>query len=423
MRPEKNKIFDLEQKVHKLEERIKAYESNEKMFQALVETAVGDIGEDFFNNIVRRLSEWLNAECIIIGQLVEENVVQGFPMYLNGEIIHNFTYNLQGTPCDLTSKKGYCEYVEDVRRYFPTSKDLIDLNAQGYVGIALYNKQGKPNGVLCAISKYKLQLPPQAEDIMRIVGARITTEIERIKAQKALEVSERELKKSNAAKDKLFSIIAHDLNSPFNTLIGFSDLLVSNIWKKDIEKIEKYGKSIHDTASRTLVLLNNLLGWSLSQTGRVRYEPKEINLDELIDETIEYYKKISAHKSITISAEINHPMRVKADADMLSTVLRNLISNAVKYTHDGGNISVSTGQSNGQVVVSVKDNGVGIDPSVKNHLFDLAETSSTPGTNKEKGTGLGLILCKEFIDRHEGELWVESEPDKGSAFHFSLPVS
>ena len=197
MNSEKEIIQSLQNQIDIFKKERQSFEYNEKMFHALVETAVGDIGQDFFDNIVIKLSEWLNAECVIIGQLVEDNIVEGFPMYLDGEIIHGFTYHLKNTPCDLTTKKGYCVYEDSLNQLFPESKDVQDLQALGYVGTALYNKNGEPNGVLCAMSRHKLELPPQAEGIMKIVGARITTEIERKKTQRRLELSEKELKISN----------------------------------------------------------------------------------------------------------------------------------------------------------------------------------------------------------------------------------
>ncbi|NQU86944.1 MAG: HAMP domain-containing histidine kinase [Mariniphaga sp.] len=402
-----------------LKKQVSAFESNEKMFHALVETAVGDIGQDFFNNIVIKLSEWLNAECVIIGQLVEENRVEGFPMYLDGEFIQGFSYTLKNTPCDLTSKKGYCVYTDKLNQLFPESKDVQDLQALGYVGTALYNKEGEPNGILCAMSRKKLQLPPQAEDIMRIVGARITAEIERNKAKKELEISESKLKLANAAKDRFFSIIAHDLKSPFNSIIGFSELLLSDIKNNNFENIDQYAQFINDVSNQSYNLLKNLLDWSMIQTGNIDFKPEKFNLSVLFDDVLIFLQNPANQKNIKLNTSIDPDFEIFADENMITTILRNLVSNAIKYT-ENGEITIAAKKENNKIKLSVSDTGIGIKPEDIEKLFQIENNFSTAGTNNEKGTGLGLMLCKEFTEKHKGEIWVESELGKGSKFNFTV---
>jgi len=421
MKIEKDIIQTLQNQIRILEKEKQAFEDNEKIFHALVETAVGDIGQDFFNKIVIRLSEWLNAECIIIGQLVEENKVEGFPMYLDGEIIHGFSYYLENTPCDLTSKKGYCVYEDNLKELFPESKDVQDMQALGYVGTALYDKRGEPNGVLCAMSRHKLQLPPQAEAIMKIIGARVTSEIERTKAQKALELSEKQLKKSNISKDKFFSIIAHDLKSPFNSLLGFSEILVKKIQSNNLEKVNEFGNLIHKAANQTYALLDNLLEWSLSQTGGIKFTPEKINFNEMSIEFIEYLKTIAQNKKVVVNSNIDNDLELIADRNMLTSILRNLISNALKYTPSGGEITLSATSDLKETRISVMDTGVGIKKEDLDKLFKIGESKNTRGTDNEKGTGLGLLLCYDFVEKHNGKIWAESEVGKGSVFSFTIP--
>jgi len=421
MKTEKEIIKTLQNQITIFEKEKKAFKDNEKIFQALVETAVGDIGQDFFNNIVIKLSEWLNAECIIIGQLVEENKVEGFPMYLDGEIIHGFSYYLKNTPCDFTSKKGYCVYEDNLKQLFPESKDVQDLQALGYVGTALYNKSGEPNGILCAMSRHKLQLPPQAEAIMKIIGARVTSEIERKKAQKALEMSEMKLKNSNISKDKFFSIIAHDLKAPFNSLLGFSEMLVEKIQSNDFENINEYARLIHKVTNQTYALLNNLLDWSLSQTGGMKFNPEKINFNEISNEFIEYLKNIAQNKKVVINSNIDDNLELIADRNMLTSIIRNLVSNALKYTPSGGEITLSASSDLKETRISVLDTGIGIKTEDLEKLFKIEESKSTIGTDNEKGTGLGLLLCYDFVEKHNGKIWAESEVGKGSLFSFTIP--
>jgi len=296
MNTEKEEILTLQKRIEILENEKIGFKNNEQMFHALVETAVGDIGQDFFNHIVIKLSEWLKAECVIIGKVLDGNRVEALPMYLDGKIIHGYSYELKGTPCDLTTKKGFCTYENNVINLFPEDKDLVDIKAEGYVGAALYNKNGEPNGVLCAISRNKLDLPPQAEDIMRIIGARVTSEIERTKTQTALKISERKLKESNMSKDKFFSIIAHDLKAPFNSLLGFSELLVKEIQSNNLVYIKKYAHLIHKVSNQSYSLLNNLLDWSLAQTGGMKFNPEKVNFTEMSNELIDYFNNIAQNK-------------------------------------------------------------------------------------------------------------------------------
>jgi PAS domain S-box-containing protein len=244
---------------------------------------------------------------------------------------------------------------------------------------------------------------------------------ERKRAEKAIKESETQLQQLNATKDKFFSIIAHDLKSPFNTIMGFSDILVDQVREKDYGGIEKYAEIIQHSSQRAMDLLSNLLEWSRTQIGRIQFNPEFIEIGKLISDISEQLIDSAERKSITIGRKIPRSVPVIADKAMISTVLRNFISNAVKFTNIGGEIVISAEQKSGEVIVSVKDNGIGIAKSDLDKLFRIDETYSTSGTMNEGGTGLGLILCKDFIEKHHGKVWVESEPNIGSTFYFSIP--
>lgn len=413
--------IDLYHENRLLKEEKEAYLQREKLFHALVETAVGEIGESFFEKIVIRLSEWLNAECVIIGLMTSANTVEGFPMYLDGKIVRGFTYNLEGTPCDITSRKGYCVYPVNVRSSFPKSKDLREMNIQGYVGSALYNKEGKANGILSAMSRQELNLPNQAEKIIRIIGTRISNEIERIKASKALEVSEKNLREANASKDRLFSIIAHDLKSPFNSLIGFSKMLIDHVKHNKFQQIADYALIINDVATQTHVLLSNLLEWAMVQTNSIAFHPKMHILADICDEIVALYRNQSAEKKISLVTDVSPDIKVYADLNMIHIVLRNLVSNAVKYTNAGGKITVSAVAAPSFITVSVADSGIGMPPEHVDKLFKIESGFSTNGTKNEKGTGIGLILCHDLVRKHKGDIMIDSKQGVGTRFSFTLP--
>ncbi|MCD4772710.1 MAG: PAS domain S-box protein, partial [Bacteroidales bacterium] len=246
------------------------------------------------------------------------------------------------------------------------------------------------------------------------------------KAEDALKASEIQLRELNATKDKFFSIIAHDLRSPFNTMLGFSELLNEEFDEHSTEEKKKFIGIIYEGLQNTLKLLDNLLYWARSQKGTIVYNPEKINLYLKAKETYDFLNQSAEKKSIKLINQIAENVYVEADIDMLATIIRNLFSNAIKYTHKYGKITIKTflvpDENNIQYVgISVSDTGVGIPKEMQSKLFDIGENTSMQGTENETGTGLGLILCKEFVEKHGGKIWVESEIDKGSTFYFTIP--
>lgn len=230
-----------------------------------------------------------------------------------------------------------------------------------------------------------------------------------------------ELKRLNAEKVKFFSIIAHDLKSPFNAIIGYSELLIEKITHGDIQKIDEFGHMVLQMSNRAMDLLKNLMEWAQSQTDRMEFNPECFELERFINETTLIYEDIAAQKSIAIKKVLPNNGRVFADKAMISTVFRNLISNAIKFTQPGGEVVISAIEKPDEIIFLVKDSGIGISPKRIARIFQIDQAYSTSGTNKETGTGLGLMLCKEFVGRHGGKIWVESQEQQGSTFYFSLP--
>ncbi len=240
----------------------------------------------------------------------------------------------------------------------------------------------------------------------------------------ALQTSNKALKESNKTKDMFFSIIAHDLKNPFNALLGFSSMLREDWDTLPESKKKQYVQTIHDTSERTYQLLLNLLDWSLLQKETNTMKPGRHNPEELIKRATPYLSAQCEMKQISLNIEVpDEDLYVWADADMVTTVIRNLVSNAIKYSHNGGEVSISISQSKDDMVkISVRDQGVGIPPDVLPVIFDQKSIRSTPGTKNEQGTGLGLMLCAEFVRRNGGQIWAESDEGNGSVFGFTLPA-
>lgn len=246
---------------------------------------------------------------------------------------------------------------------------------------------------------------------------------QRKKVEESLRKNREQLKELNATKDKFFSIVAHDLKNPFNTLIGFSELLIYNADEISEEKIQHFYQLIHNAAKTGYNLLANLLEWSRSQTGRLRWSPVRFNLASICKDNLSFLTGSAKKKEISLSCSVSDKIYVFADMNMITTVLRNLISNALKFTDGGGKVDILARSHGETIEVQVCDTGIGISPEDITKLFRIDVNHSTIGTGEEKGTGLGLILCKEFVEKNNGKIWVESTPGKGSTFFFTLPAS
>ncbi|NOQ27245.1 MAG: hypothetical protein GQ564_17935 [Bacteroidales bacterium] len=257
-------------------------------------------------------------------------------------------------------------------------------------------------------------------NIKNVTQAKLILELQTKKEE--LKVNESKLKEINDTKDKLFSIIAHDLKNPFSSILGFSELLIKNIGNYNAEKSENFLKLINSSIRNTIVLLDNLLNWVKSQSGQLNFTPEKNDLSLIIQEIIEISNIIASIKNISFNNLQSDSLEVYADQNMLKTVLRNLVFNSIKFTNHGGEIDIYAKQIHEFIEITVSDNGVGIYEEDIKKLFNLETNITTTGTNNEKGSGLGLVLCKEFVEIHGGEIWVESEKGKGSDFKFTLPL-
>jgi signal transduction histidine kinase len=238
-----------------------------------------------------------------------------------------------------------------------------------------------------------------------------------------LQATNKQLEEANSTKDKFFSIIAHDLKNPFNTLMTYSSTLLKQYKNLDEDKLKRGLEALHNNSKRGYNLLVDLLTWARSQSGNMEFEFDTINLYDIANDNVSLLKERAKDKGIKLFSEIDDNISAYADKNMVSTVIRNLMTNAVKFTSSGGEIKISAEKIKSMVQVTISDTGMGISEENINKLFRINTFYRTLGTDKEKGTGLGLILCQEFIEKLDGKIWVESELGKGSKFIFTLPES
>lgn len=245
---------------------------------------------------------------------------------------------------------------------------------------------------------------------------------EMIRQRDEIQFQRDEYQKLNATKDKFFSILAHDLKNPFSGLIGLTDILISDNKSFSEEELKEVYADLNQTSRVTYSLLENLLLWARSQTKSLHIEPEIINAGNLNSEIIALYEKQAKAKNIEITCDTEPQLEYFADLNMIHTVMRNLVSNALKFTNAGGIISIKGRKEGKYAVISVKDTGIGLDEESADKIFRIDVNTSLIGNHHDKGSGLGLILCKEFVELNGGEISVKSTPGKGSIFTFTVPV-
>jgi len=259
---------------------------------------------------------------------------------------------------------------------------------------------------------------PQFDDNEKFIGTfGIFRDITEIKNY------EKQLLQLNADKDRFISILGHDLRNPFNALLGLSELLTKNIRKYDIDEIENIVNHIKNLSQNTYILLEDLLMWARAESGKIPFEPQKLNFTDICKDILRILNPNAVAKNITINYFAADGINIFADIDMFKAILRNLVSNAIKFTNKNGAININAEENSGNVTISVSDNGIGIKPDNLARLFDISQVLTTKGTAEETGTGLGLVLCKEFVEKHEGKIWVESEYGRGTRFYFTIPCN
>lgn len=281
--------------------------------------------------------------------------------------------------------------------------------------IKFKRKDGSPYDALLTLSIIHFKNQPMMQALVEDIT-------ERKKAEMIIEKTNKELINLNAEKDKFFSIIAHDLRSPFHGFLSMTEMMADS--SEDISQADlvEYGKKLNEAANNLYKLLENLLAWAQVKNGSIDFAPKNFNLSMIVSQNIDTLNQRAQQKGITIINEIDNEQKVFADDKMIGSVLRNLLSNAVKFTKKDGIVTLkANGVSNNMIEIAVQDEGIGISEQLLNKLFKIDEKVGRRGTEGEPSTGLGLLLCKEFVEMHGGKIWVTSEEGKGSTFSFNLP--
>jgi len=349
-------------------------------------------------------------------QFMDEGIVRtdnnGYIILANNALARMFGYNL---PSDIIGEHITILYPAETREQM--GKELKRVSQLYNFEIFTKTKQGKEMYLLCNI---KENINENDEIIGREGIIRDITELKTVEL--ALRKSEKNLKEANSTKDKFISILAHDLRTPFNALIGFSELLKEDLENYSEEEIKSFIDNIYDVSTRTFFFLNELLEWARAQRDMVAFNPENIHLIQIVNECISLISNVSKAKNIEIDCCVPPDLYVLSDRNMLKAILRNLISNAIKFTPKSGQVRVLASIKKSYLEIIVSDTGIGMDANTIQSLFQIDKTKSVKGTEGERGTGFGLLLCKEFVEKNGGTIWAESEFGKSSDFKFTIPI-
>ncbi|WP_291321353.1 HAMP domain-containing sensor histidine kinase, partial [Desulfonatronospira sp.] len=251
----------------------------------------------------------------------------------------------------------------------------------------------------------------------KLIGSMVEAKL----AEEEIRNINQELQKSNADKDRLFSYVAHDLKSPIAGFLSLTEVLSTDIKDFSLQELELLAGEMHKSSENLYALLEDLLQWAKMKQGILAYTPEAVCLNDIVNAGISVAKNVADQKNIDLWDNVPRGMNLFADQQMVYSIIRNLLFNAIKFTHRGGNVSIHAHQEGSMVRVMVHDDGMGMDQATAAGLFAIDQKRSVKGTEGEKGTGLGLVLCKEFVEKHGGRIWVESEPGQGTTVSFTVP--
>lgn len=341
-----------------------------------------------------------------------------------------------------TSFCGHALYETDVLVVEDASLDPrfadnphVQQGLRFYAGAPIYSQDGYPIGVLCAFDRQPKILSAEQRQAIKVLASQVMAQMELQRSNQRLAVQSQQLteyttrlerknkmlEQLNANKDRFFSIIAHDLKAPFQGILGFSELLETDLDEMTSAEVRNIAGYLHDTAESAYKLLDNLLQWAMVESGQMRFQPKRLVLETIFDLVEGNLGSAACHKGVVLQLQCPRDTTLYADENMLRSVIRNLVANAVKFTPVGGHVIVSATEHEQHLVISVQDTGIGMTDEQMKKLFRIESSNSTRGTAGETGTGLGLMLCHQFVERHHGRIEVESIPTQGSLFQVWLP--
>jgi signal transduction histidine kinase len=408
-------------RIKKIIEYIKAAET----LATLIKNTSKLTGELYLRKLTELLSNTFETKYSYIARILDNSKYQAetIKFWSGNAIGNNFVFDYNGTPCANVMKGYITFYPQNLQEMFPGDKLIAGMGIESFIGAPIYNSKEKPMGMLVLMDDKPMQEKPNSRYILSIFASRAGAELERIHAEELLKKQTNELMRLNLMKDKFLKITAHDLKNPFNSIMGFSELLRREIKNYSKDKIQEMVDIIDDSAKYSCAILENLTAWSKIQRDVLTFKPEKIDFRKISDYHINYFKNYTARKNLSISNNIKKEIFIYADIDMVNTIVRNLISNAIKFTGKNGKICLGASRNCESIEVYIQDTGIGMNKK-QIKAIQMTEAGDIKSHNKENvGSGLGLIICRDFIKRNGGRIWIESEVGKGTKVHFTIPVA
>lgn len=401
--------------------------------QEIVQNALYKISElvnriediyDLYKNIHRIIKTLMPANNFFIALYNKDTDMLSFPYFVD---------EIDSPPPPQKAGKGLTKYIisHNIDALIDANMDL-ELRAKGevdligepckiWLGVRLMVKNNIIGAIVLQDYKDEKIYGEYEKEILVFVSEQIALAIDKKRNDEKLKKYSDELKELVASKDKFFSIVAHDLKSPFTALLGYSEVMANEYSEMSIDELGEFANNMNDVAKKTYSLLENLLEWSRIQTGRMKFNPENLVLFRISQQVVDLFVDNAKKKGVLLRNRSNPSHEIFADSNMIFTILRNLVSNAIKFTREGDEVMFLSREEDEHIEICVKDTGVGMSAIDLDKLFRIDVHHSEIGTEKEKGTGLGLILCKELVEKNGGKIWVESKINEGSELYFTIP--
>jgi signal transduction histidine kinase len=399
------------------------YNKSSEILDTLVKHTSKETGRSFFKVLTRLLSSAFEAKYVMIAKLKDgaDDFAESVEFFAENAPAENFEFRLNNGPFSNVLNGYISYYPNNLKELFPGYQLIEDLGIESFLGAPVFGEDGKVNGMLVIMDDEPMQEKPNSRNIFSIFAARTGAEMARLKEEDKILNHSEELNKTNLTKDKFLQVIAHDLKNPFHTILGYCELLHKKIDIYDKSRIKEFVNIIDLSVRSNYALLENLTEWSKVQRGVIHFAPEKVDLYNVVLDANELFYLAAERKGINLVNKIKPDTTISADINMLRTIIRNLVSNAIKFSKQNTDIIICAEEKDAEFIISVSDSGVGMSESMIREKLDQDSCSSTTGTDNEKGTGIGLSICKDFISKHNGRLMIESKEGEGTTFSFTIP--
>ena len=404
-------------RINKVIDYIKAAET----LATLIKNTSKLTGELFLRKLTELLANTFETKYCYIAKITDRKKTQAetVKFWSDNSEGRNFVFDYSGTPC-VNVLNGYITYYpRNLQEMFPEDQFIANMGIESFIGAPIFNSCEEAMGMLVLMDDKLMQERPNSRYILSVFASRIGAELERMNAEELLREQTEELIQVNKMKDKFLKITAHDLKNPFNSIMGFSELLRKKIKEFGRDKIQRMVNVIDDSVKSSYSILENLSDWSKTHRDVLPFKPEKIDLADISLSVTDYFNNHAHSKDIILTNNIKKNTLALADEYMVNSIFRNLVSNAIKYTDRKGRVTIDALLNDKDIEITISDTGIGIFKSDIKKLFRI-DKEIRPGTADEKGSGLGLIICKDFIERNKGSLSIDSVIDKGTTVHFTL---